>query len=188
MSRCRPAFRFRSALLAIPTGCIQHEPDTRGQNSDAPDLVDQPSDTFQRVCPSQEPGRDSAGASKRRLRVLVVDDQPDAVTTLLALLRAEGHEARGHGSGAAALAAFQEFRPDVVISDLAMPSLNGWALASEITNMMGNKRPVLIAITGQYTKSEDKVLSHTSGFHFYLTKPADPEVILKLVASGNSEP
>ena len=128
----------------------------------------------------------SGETSRPRLRVLVVDDEPDTVSTLLAILRAEGYEVRGHGSGQAALNALGEFAPDVVISDIAMPNVNGWKLAREVLERMGDKRPVMIAITGQYLKSADKVLSHDSGFHFYLTKPADPDVLLRLVETARS--
>ena len=115
----------------------------------------------------------------------MVDDDPDTVTTVLELLRNEGHDARGHGSGEAALKALHTFMPDVVISDIAMPNVNGWALAREVRQRMG-KHPLLIAITGEYTKSADKVLSHISGFDYYLTKPADPNVLLTLVAQAKT--
>jgi DNA-binding response OmpR family regulator len=119
-----------------------------------------------------------------KLRVLVVDDEPDTVKMLLALLRSEGHEARGHASGQAAVHALKEFLPDVIISDIVMPGVSGWAVASEVRKVMGDKRPLLIAITGQYSASAEKVLSHVTAFDFYLTKPADPNVLLALVANG----
>jgi len=117
--------------------------------------------------------------------VLVVDDDPDTVATLLAILRSEGHDARGNGSGQSAIAALRTFMPDVVISDIAMPHVNGWTLAKEVRAVMG-KHPMLIAITGQFTKSSDKTLAHMSGFDHYLTKPADPETLLALVAGAKS--
>jgi len=140
--------------------------------------------TFRAVFPARNDEASSGTASKPRLRVLVVDDEPDTVTTLLELLRAEGLEAHGHGSGQAGLDAIKRFNPDVVISDISLPNVDGWTLAREVTKTMGPRRPVLIAITGQHTKEADKVLSHISGFHFYLTKPADPKVLLTLVAGS----
>ena len=117
------------------------------------------------------------------LRVLVVDDDPDTVATLLEILRDDGHEAFGRGSAVAALQAIHAFMPDVVISDIAMPSVTGWTLAREVRQVVG-KHPTLIAITGRYTKSTDKMLSHLTGFNYHLTKPADPNVLLALVASA----
>ena len=116
------------------------------------------------------------------LRVMVVDDHPDTVLTLLALLREEGCDARGFGSGREALRALKEFDPDVVISDVAMPSVNGWDLAREVRQAMGKSRPLLIAITGQYKKNTDKLLADIAGFNHYLTKPCDPKALLALLA------
>jgi DNA-binding response OmpR family regulator len=124
-------------------------------------------------------------AASPRLRVLVVDDDADTVATLLAVLRGEGYDARGNGSGQAAINALRAFMPDVVISDIGMPHVNGWTLAKEVRKVMG-KHPTLIAITGQYTSSSDKAVAHMSGFDHYLTKPADPEALLALVAGAKS--
>ena len=125
---------------------------------------------------------------ERRLRVLVVDDDPDTVETLLVLLRSEGYEARGHRGGQAALDALRRgFKPDVVISDIGMPRVNGWTLAQEMRRRMG-KQPLLIAITGRYFKDADKALAHASGFDLYVTKPADPHVLLKLIADARAAP
>lgn len=122
------------------------------------------------------------GALSPRLRVLVVDDDPDFVTTLLAILRGEGYEARGNGSGQSAIDGLKEFKPDVVISDVAMPSVNGWAVAREVRKILG-EHPLLIAVSGQY-KVGERIVSPLSGFDYYLAKPADPYVLLKLVEGG----
>jgi CheY-like chemotaxis protein len=143
--------------------------------------------TFGLVSPAQndEPAL-AAKAFSPLLRVLVVDDDSDTVATLLALLRSEGHEVQGASSGRAALAALRQLDPDVVISDIAMPNVNGWTLARQVRDVMGEKRPLMIAITGQYVKSLDKVLAHISGFDYYLTKPADPNVLMALVACAKA--
>ena len=112
---------------------------------------------------------------------MVVDDEPDTVITLLELLRAEGYEVEGFGSGKAALARLAAFDPDVVISDIAMPHLSGWDVAKAVREKMGTRRPVLIAISGQYTKGGDKVLAQIKGFNYYLVKPCHPAALLALV-------
>ena len=119
------------------------------------------------------------GAFSHRLKVLVVDDDPDFVATLLAILRGEGYEARGNGSGQSAIDGLKAFDPDVVVTDIVMPSVNGWAVAREVRRILG-ERPLLIAMSGEY-KIGDKVVSPLTGFDYYLSKPADPAVLLKLI-------
>jgi DNA-binding response OmpR family regulator len=122
-----------------------------------------------------------ARASRRPVRVVVIDDMPDTVMTLLALLRNEGYEAEGFGSGREAMKKLEDVDPDVVICDIAMPSMNGWDLAREVRRSMGDSRPMLIAISGQYTKGSDRVLAEMAGFNYYLVKPCDPRVLMNLL-------
>lgn len=112
---------------------------------------------------------------------MVVDDEPDTVITLLELLRSEGYHAEGFASGKVALEKLTAFDPDVVISDIAMPMVNGWDVARAVRDRMGDKRPVLIAISGQYTQSADRVLAQLKGFNYYLAKPCDPKMLLSLI-------
>jgi len=116
------------------------------------------------------------------LRVVVVDDEPDTVMTLLALLRDEGHDAEGFASGQKGLEAIGQINPDVVISDISMPPPNGWDLAREVRRLNGeDPRPLMIAITGRYTKGADRILAQMAGFNYFLTKPCDPQVLMALV-------
>lgn len=115
------------------------------------------------------------------LRVLVVDDEPDAVHSLTAVLRAEGHCARGFSSGKEALAALADFRPEVAILDVSMPDMSGWDLAKQIRQAMGRDSPLLVALTGQYTRDGDKALAREAGFDHYFYKPCDPSVLLTLL-------
>ena len=116
------------------------------------------------------------------MRIVVVDDEPDTVLTLLELLREQGYLADGYGSGAAALEAIGKADPDVIISDIAMPAPNGWDLAKRVRETKGSgPRPMMIAISGRYTKSSDRLLAQISGFNYYLTKPCDPQVLIALI-------
>jgi len=122
------------------------------------------------------------------LRVMVVDDEPDTVATLLELLREEGHSAHGFASGSAALEHFRRIDPDVIICDIAMPPPNGWDLAKEIRKMKQHgPRPFMIAISGKYMSGADRVLAQMSGFNYFLIKPCDPQVLLALIR-GNVKP
>jgi CheY-like chemotaxis protein len=118
---------------------------------------------------------------RRVARIMVVDDERDTVMTLLELLRGEGYEAKGFGSGKAALEALASFDPDVILSDIAMPQLTGWDVAEAVRKRMGDKRPVLIAVSGRYTAGADKALAQIKGFNYYLTKPCEPSALLALL-------
>ena len=115
------------------------------------------------------------------LRVLVVDDEPDTVITLLAILRDEGYEATGFSHPLEAVRGLREFDPDVVIADISMPIMSGWDFARKVRQKMGDARPMLVAISGVYQKSSDKLLASMTGYEFFLTKPCDPAVILMVV-------
>lgn len=110
-----------------------------------------------------------------------MDDEPDAVLTLLTLMRDQGHRAEGFSSGAAALEAIVRLDPDVIISDIAMPPPNGWDVAKKVRAMNSARRPLMIAVTGRYTKGADRILAQISGFDYFLTKPYDPQVLIALV-------
>src|SRR5438552_784350 len=124
---------------------------------------------------SSEPSR-----TPRALRVVVADDERDTVATLTALLREEGYEVRQAFDGRDALAAIREFDPDVAILDIGMPGMTGWDVARAVRKNNGH-RPLLIAVSGQYTKGADKALGQITGFKHHLTKPCDPKVLLALL-------
>lgn len=118
----------------------------------------------------------------RKLRVLIVDDDRDTTLTLSALLREEGYETRGVHSGGEAMAALGEFDPDVLISDITMPGMSGWDLAREIRKAGYRDRPILIAISGQFTKAADKLLSESVGFQYFFSKPCSASVLVRVLA------
>ena len=113
--------------------------------------------------------------------MVVIDDEPDIVVTILALLRDEGYDAEGFGSGRAGLDGIGRLDPDVIISDIAMPAPNGWDIAREVRSRQGERSPLLIAISGQYTSAADRILAQLNGFNYYLAKPCDPQVLMALV-------
>ena len=121
------------------------------------------------------------------LRVVVVDDNRDIVATTIAILRVEGHEAKPCYHGAEVLPCVQEFDPDVVVMDIGLPGKSGWAVAREVRELLPGKRPLLIGISGEFTKGADKVMSEMAGFDYYLIKPADPKVLLTLVKKAAEE-
>ena len=119
-----------------------------------------------------------------RPTIVVVDDEPDVVVTLLALLRDQGYAAEGFGSGRAALEGIARLDPDVIISDIAMPAPNGWDLARHVSEQKGERAPLMIALSGRYLKGADRILARMNGFDFYLEKPCDPRALMALIEQG----
>jgi DNA-binding response OmpR family regulator len=117
-----------------------------------------------------------------RARVLVVDDDKDTVESLVALLETEGYNAKGIYSARTIISDVHDFKPDVVIMDIAMPGRSGWDAVRAIRGHRSGKRPMLIALSGD-TKPRDRLVAELGGFDYYLTKPCDPKVLLQLVAS-----
>jgi CheY-like chemotaxis protein len=126
-------------------------------------------------------GSDGAAPAPKSLRVLVVDDDRDAVLSLMMLLREEGHEVRGLYQGNDVLRALREFEADVVLLDIGMPDRNGYDVARQIRQRYGAPRPILIAITA-WTKPSDRMLAEMAGFNHHLGKPCQPADLLALLA------
>jgi DNA-binding response OmpR family regulator len=121
---------------------------------------------------------------KLSLRILVADDSPDTVATLIELLQCEGHEARGVHRSVDVLGAERDFRPDVVILDLQMPDISGYDLARWLRSHYGARRPLLIAVSGAYTRPADKAFSQASGFDYYLAKPYSIRELISLISGA----
>src|SRR5262245_29575107 len=117
-------------------------------------------------------------SAARQLRVLVVDDEPDTVLSLVTVLLAEGYTAKGVHDGRGALKELESFDPDAVVMDISMPQMSGWEVAREIRKRSASK-PTLIAITGTFIKAPDEALSRSVGFNHYLLKPCDPNYLLR---------
>ncbi len=128
----------------------------------------------------QSPAAEGAARPKRRLRIIVADDDRDHVITLAALLADEGHEVRELYRGSEVARMVRDFDPDVALIDISMPGMNGYDAAREIRQEFGKKRPLLIAITG-WKQSSDRILARLAGFDHHVPKPFDPKEILELI-------
>jgi two-component system, OmpR family, response regulator len=117
----------------------------------------------------------------RALRIAVIDDNQDVVATMTAILETEGYETRACYTGSDALPLVQKFDPDVVLLDIGLPGQSGWEIARKIRTDLPGARPMIIGITGQFTKGADRILAEMNGIDYYLVKPADPIVLLSLV-------
>jgi DNA-binding response OmpR family regulator len=110
------------------------------------------------------------------LSVLVVDDHPDAADSLAEVLALHGHRPRVALGGADALAMAESEPPDVVLTDLVMPGVDGFELARRLRERTGSP-PVLVALTG-CGSARDRERVITAGFDLYLVKPVEPAALV----------
>lgn len=118
----------------------------------------------------------------RRRRVLIVEDNVDAAESLRLLMDLLGHDARVASTGTDGLRVATAWRPDVVVSDIGLPGLDGYALAAELRRRPETTHALLVAVTG-YGSDDSRRMAHRSGFQHVFTKPADPAVLLDLLAA-----
>ena len=117
-----------------------------------------------------------------RRRVLLVDDNRDAALSLQALLELEGHRVTLAFTGRAALDEAARLEADVVILDIGLPDLSGYDVARSLRAERGPLAPLLIALTG-YGREQDARRVREAGFDHHLVKPADPQLLLEILAA-----
>ena len=117
-----------------------------------------------------------------KLRILVADDERDTVDGLALILRNEGHVVQAAYTGRDVLSALSLFRPDAVIIDIGLPGVSGYAIAQAIRNSFTEiRRPLLIAITGLWKESPDRMVAERVGFDHHMVKPCKPDEVLRLL-------
>ena len=121
-------------------------------------------------------------ATSARLRVLVADDNIDAIETLAGFLEQVGHTVQTANNGDEAIEAALTFRPDVCVLDIGMPRMDGYEVARRLREKHGEL--VLIALTG-WGQAEDHRRSREAGFDYHLIKPVQPATLAKLLATAS---
>ena len=118
-------------------------------------------------------------------RILVVDDNRDAATSLAELLELSGYETRIAHDGLEAVEAAESFCPEVVLLDIGLPKLNGLEAARTIREQPWGRDMVLVALTG-WGQDEDRRQSSEAGFNVHLVKPVDPVLLMELLTRMQS--
>jgi signal transduction histidine kinase/CheY-like chemotaxis protein len=113
------------------------------------------------------------------IRVLVVDDNQDALESMAMLMRFEGHTVAVASDGASALAEAAQFHPQVILLDIGMPGMDGYAVTREL-RARHSEPMVIIALTG-YGQPEDRDRAKAAGFTDHVTKPIDPDTLNALM-------
>lgn len=124
----------------------------------------------------------AGNATPRNLRILIADDDRDTALTLATILRTEGHEVHVALRGDEVLEVDRLLRPDALILDISLPGMSGYAVAREIRDRRGPTiAPLLIAVSGKWTKPSEKLLGQAVGFDHYLVKPCEPLEVVRLL-------
>jgi DNA-binding NarL/FixJ family response regulator len=113
-------------------------------------------------------------------RLLVVDDEPNLLRAVAACLKAEAYEVSTARSGREALLQLAEAVPDLVVSDIRMPGMDGYQLARQLR---GSPRTALVPIVFLTAKDEtaDRIEGFRAGIDAYLTKPFEPDELIAVV-------
>jgi DNA-binding NarL/FixJ family response regulator len=113
-------------------------------------------------------------------RLLVVDDEPNLLRAVAVCLRGEGYEVDTARSGEEALIHIAQRVPDLIVSDIRMPRMDGYALARQLR---GNPRTDLIPIVFLTAKDEssERIAGIRAGVDAYLTKPFEPDELIAVI-------
>lgn len=129
--------------------------------------------------------RPSQGQARRAgRRVLLVEDDRDAMDSTAELLHLLGHEVVQACNGDEALAAVGAQQPDVVVMDIGLPGHDGYQIARELRATPAGRQLPLIALTG-YGREADRARALAAGFDAHLAKPVDPELLARTIEETN---
>ncbi|MBH8553225.1 PAS domain S-box protein [Nostocaceae cyanobacterium CENA357] len=120
----------------------------------------------------------------RGLRVLVVDDEPDARQLITTVLEQYGAKVMAVASAFEALLALPKFHPDILVSDIGMPQEDGYALIRKLRTLsqeQGGRIPA-VALTA-YARAEDRTQALLAGFQLHVPKPVNPTELAAVVAN-----
>ena len=121
----------------------------------------------------------STGAARH---VLVIEDNADAREMLRMALELDGHRVETAADGVSGVDAALRTTPDLVLVDIGLPGLDGYAVARRLRAALGH-RVTLVALTG-YGQSEDRRRTSEAGFDAHLVKPVDPDVLSRALTTG----
>lgn len=115
-------------------------------------------------------------------RLLVVDDEPNLLRAVAAVLRAEGYEVLTARSSAEALLRVAESVPDLIVSDIRMPGMDGYQLARKLRSSSRTDLIPIIFLTAR-DETADRVAGFRAGVDAYLVKPFEPDELIAVISN-----
>lgn len=147
-----------------------------------PSMADLPGSDDARDPPAQSGPPKAPAAGQAPLRILVVDDNRDAIDSLELLLESEGYEVFTAYDGETALALALAEQPQVVLLDIGLPGMDGYAVARALRQQAQPPQMRILAVTG-YGQADSRAKSKAVGFDLHLVKPVDFTALLELLVS-----
>ncbi len=115
-------------------------------------------------------------------RILLVEDDRDTLTVLRENLKRAGYQVVEAQSGEEGLVAFKQYKPDLVILDVALPGIDGWEVLRRIKAGPISRKTPVVMLTGK-TDNADRIKGYEIGADFYMTKPYNVQKLLTVVRS-----
>ena len=125
--------------------------------------------------------RESGLSENRDFRILLIDDNFDALDSMSALLTLLDYDVRTAEDAESALRIATAFQPHLILSDIGLPGMDGYQLAPELRRVTGGRKLILAAATG-YGMASDKKKARDAGFDHHLVKPLDVDMLIDFVA------
>jgi CheY-like chemotaxis protein len=119
-------------------------------------------------------------------RILLIDDNRDAIDSMGALLSLLDYNVRTAEDAESGLEIAQDFEPHLILSDIGLPGMDGYALAPELRKAAGARKLILAAATS-YGLASDKRRARDAGFDYHLVKPLDADLLISFVALQQNE-
>lgn len=123
-----------------------------------------------------------AGSTKLPYRIVLIEDNIDANASLKTLLELTGYQVASAYDGLTGVRLVQSSRPQIVLCDIGLPGMDGYAVIAHLRAEMKPPLPVMIAITG-YGQPEDRTRALEAGFQQHLVKPVNADDLLRLIGA-----
>lgn len=119
--------------------------------------------------------------AKSKKRILIVDDEPAWLKILSYILRKKGYEVREESAAEEALESLKEFRPNLIVSDVRMPVMNGFEFLEKIKNSRKNAKIPFVFVTA-IDDHESRKVAKELGAADYLIKPFDEDEVVRVLS------
>jgi signal transduction histidine kinase len=166
-------------LLEMHGGSVEARSDGAGRGSEFLIRLPQYSGELAAGAHNEQPSTGPVASPAHR--ILIADDNLDALESLAEVLKLQGHEVFSAANGSLALESAERHLPDVALLDIGMPLLDGYEVARRIRSQEWGRQVTLLAVTG-WGQDADRRRSREAGFDLHLVKPLDVDKLAELLA------